>query len=884
MKRALSLVALLLLLGGAVSTHAQSSFFYIIPDKISFGTVTVGQSSSRGINTYRSSDDGTVVRATSGDPAFTVSPSSQVVGTDGALFTVRFQPMGSGSFTAVITFSTESDGETVVLGEASVDGSGFAPFTVDPTALTFDPSLVGSSSSQTFRILAGPRSGELDLTLRSLNPAAFTVSPTEFSDFRSGQVGVVTVTFTPNAAGELRGAILVAGGGATVSVVVEGEGAAFLLSTAQLDLGGALVGCTNSGDFTVITGGLFDFSVVPTTAGLPFSVEPAAFSTAEPTVVTASFSPTGPGPAQGVFRIFARESNRIVQLQDLPISGAGVEPFADPALINFGDVPAGTASSPRSAIIMTNPPGSFQGVYSAASDNPAFRVMSTNTSGRVEVVFSPSSEGPANGIITIQVASQSNRDCAVPVQVPVQGVGTPAPLTLSPSSLDFGMVAIGQTSPASEILVSNQSATAFTGTVSSDSEAFSLNAVASAAVAQTAVTLPAGGSARVPVVFQPSSQGVVTGTISFDFRGTSAGSSDPVTLIRTVAARGEGVAANLSYLVVREGAPAGLSPGGTVNFGPSGVGATNSVQLEVRNEGSTPATIDTVSVSEAPIFAADFPTLPATIAPGGALTFTLNFTPAALASFSGTLEVGFAAFTLEGSGILSGAEITGVAGTIPANTQPEVGVRLSAPAPQQINGTLTLTYTPAGALRPDPSVQFENGGTSVSFTVEEDSEVAVFPNGDPSIGFQSGTVAGSFVFSASLEAGETDVTPSPEPTSSGNVAGGPPSISRVTVESVTAAGFTVVVEGFSPTREITQATFNFTGRSGIQVQPASVTPSGIGDVFRNWYQSEASAAFGSMFTLTIPFTISGETNAIASVSATISNAQGASSAVSANLP
>jgi hypothetical protein len=195
-----------------------------------------------------------------------------------------------------------------------------------------------------------------------------------------------------------------------------------------------------------------------------------------------------------------------------------------------------------------------------------------------------------------------------------------------------------------------------------------------------------------------------------------------------------------------------------------------------------------------------------------------------------------------------------------------------------------MAYTPAGSLPPDPTVQFENGGLSVSFTVPEGATDAIFPGDQATIGFQSGTVAAGFVFSASLDAGEADVTPSPAPTQTGNVAGGAPTITGVTVESVTGSGFTVVVEGFSLTREITQATFNFTGRSGIQVQPSSVTPSGIADAFRNWYQSGASMAFGSMFTLTIPFTISGETNAIASVSVTINNAQGASSAVSASLP
>jgi Abnormal spindle-like microcephaly-assoc'd, ASPM-SPD-2-Hydin len=883
LKRAPVLVLLLFLLGSAVAVRAQSDFFYMSPDRISFGTITVGQSMSATIYTYRSFDDGTVVTATSSHPAFTVSPSSQIVGTDGAAFSVRFQPTAGGTYSGIITFSTESNGQTRVLGQAPVDGTGYAPFTVNPTSLTFDPLLVGSSSSKTFRIAVNPQAGALNFTVQSSNPAVYSVSPTQFSGLSSSQVGIVTVTFTPNAAGTLRGAINVAGGTSTVPVVVEGEGAAFLLSKPQIDFGGALVGCTNSGEFTVTTGSLFDFSIVPTIPGGPFTVEPTTFSTDQATSVAALFTPVSPGPAQGIFRVFARANNRIVQQQDLPFSGTGVEPVADPASIDFGNVPAGTTSSPLSAVIRANPEGSFQGAYSASSDSPAFRVISTNTSGRVEIVFSPSSEGPASGVITVQVAAQSDRECAVTLVIPVQGVGAATPLTLSPLSLDFGMVSIGQTSSAREVVVSNESAAAFTGTVSSDNAVFRLNPAGSA-VPQTAVTVPAGGTARVPVVFEPSGEGVATGTITFDFQGAPSGSGDPVNVTRTVAVRGEGIAANLSYVVVQAGQPADLSPGGTFNFGPTGVGETNSVELDVRNEGSTPSPVDLVLASDAPIFTVEGPALPTTIAPGEALTLTLNFKPTALASFQGTLQVGSVAFALEGSGILGGAEISGVAETIPANSQPEVGVTLSAPASSALSGMLTMAYTPAGGAQPDPTVQFEIGGMSVSFTVPEGESAAVFPGGGTTIGFQSGTVAAHFVFSASLAAGEADVTPTPAPTQSGDVAGGAPVISSVAVESVTASGFTVVVEGFSPTREITAATFNFTGRSGIQVQPASVTPSGIGDAFRTWYESDASAAFGSMFTLTIPFTISGETNAIASVSATISNAQGASSPVSASLP
>jgi hypothetical protein len=95
------------------------------------------------------------------------------------------------------------------------------------------------------------------------------------------------------------------------------------------------------------------------------------------------------------------------------------------------------------------------------------------------------------------------------------------------------------------------------------------------------------------------------------------------------------------------------------------------------------------------------------------LTFTLNFQPSALAPFSGTLDVGFASFALDGSGVLGGAQITGVADSVPANTQPQVGVVLSQPAPRNLTGTLMMAYTPAGSLRPDPTAQFATGGTRV---------------------------------------------------------------------------------------------------------------------------------------------------------------------------
>ena len=882
MKRALGLVVLILMLGGAVAVPAQSPFFYLAPQEISFGTVTVGQTATRTVRAYRGADDGTVVTATSDNPAFSVTPMSQVVGTDGDTFTVRFHPLASGLQSGIITF-TEGGSQPRVLGELPVNGTGFAPFTVNPTSLTFEQTLVGASLSKTFRIIVGSQVEAIDLSVQSSHPDVFLPSPASFSAVSGGQSRVVTVAFSPDTAGVLRGAIRITGGGAVVSVEVEGEGSAFLLSPAQLDLGGALVGCSTSRPFTVTTGGLFDFQIVPVTQGLPFSAEPATFSASEPTEVTALFAPVAAGPAQGALRVFARLGGMIVQQQDLAVAGIGTEPVASPAAIDFGETPVGVAAS-GSFVIMPNPPAAFQGIYSASSDNPAFRVVSTNTSGRVNIDFSPVAEGPASGIITVEVATQSDRECAATVQVPVEGIGGQALLTLTPETIDFGMQPVGQASSPREVVVSNQSNRAFSGTVTSNSPAFRVNPAVQGAVAQTTVNVPAGGSVRVPIVFEPAAVGVVDGQVTFDLSGAPIASGDiPPVVVRTVTVSGEGAAANLSFVVVQAGTPAPVSPGGVVDFGPTGVGSANSVEFEVRNEGSTPAPVDLISASDQPIFDVQGPALPTTIAPGATLTLTLSFQPAALSSYSGALAVGSSVFTLEGRGVLGGAEITGIGDTLAAGGQAAVGVRLSGPAAQDLSGTLTMVYTPAGTLPADPSAQFVTGGMSVPFTVPAGGEVAAFSGAD-SIGFQAGTVAASFEFAASLESGEVDVTPTPSPTRTATVAAGPPTISSATVEAVTASGFTVVVQGFSPTREITQATFTFTGRSGVQVQPGSVTPAGIGAAFQSWYQSATSAPFGSMFTLTMPFTISGETNGIASVAVTVANAQGTSQPSSANLP
>jgi hypothetical protein len=79
------------------------------------------------------------------------------------------------------------------------------------------------------------------------------------------------------------------------------------------------------------------------------------------------------------------------------------------------------------------------------------------------------------------------------------------------------------------------------------------------------------------------------------------------------------------------------------------------------------------------------------------------------------------------------------------------------------------------------------------------------------------------------------------------------------------------------------AAFHFTAAAGATLQTTDISVD-VSSLFTAWYQNPASLATGSQFTLTVPFTVGGNTSTIASVTVTLTNSVGASAPVSANVP
>jgi hypothetical protein len=214
-------------------------------------------------------------------------------------------------------------------------------------------------------------------------------------------------------------------------------------------------------------------------------------------------------------------------------------------------------------------------------------------------------------------------------------------------------------------------------------------------------------------------------------------------------------------------------------------------------------------------------------------------------------------------------------------TQPALGITIPNAYPLAITGTVTLTFAPDSPSPDGQEVVFTTGGRTVGFTVAANSTQVAFSGATPAV--QTGTVSGTITLTLKLTAAGIDITPLPAPSTKITIAKAAPVIvsGGVTVTPTT-GGFNIVVVGYATSREMVSATVGFTAASGVTLASSTATIS-LASVFTTWYTNSASAAYGSNFSLTMPFTIANgtNTNSLTSVSVVLTNAVGNSTSVSA---
>ena len=437
-------------------------------------------------------------------------------------------------------------------------------------------------------------------------------------------------------------------------------------------------------------------------------------------------------------------------------------------------------------------------------------------------------------------------------------------------------IAIGQSESATIQVQNTGNAPGTISVISLSGSSFSL-----ANLPALPITLAPNATTSFTLIANPSQPGPATGTLRIG--------NDLFTLSVT------GIGANLTYSYVTAGTSTPIQPQGSVLFSPLSVSQTASLPFTVTNTGTSAALIATIGIasnSSSPFTLTGLPPLPLNLQPGASITFTINFTPTSTGQATATLLVNAQPFSLLGFGnqppALPAYQIVGPSGSIGPSQQPTIGLTLAQGYPLNLAGTLAIQVTP-NAFASDPAIQFATGGATVAFTIPAGQTQAIFPNGSTSIRFQTGTVAGGITIIPTFATTTgLNLTPANPTELQLTVPSQAPVLLAASISSPSATGFVVTVSGYVTGRSLTSLSYTFSVASGV-TSATSTFSVDVSQAANIWFGSSASTAFGSQFSIAVPFTLQASggavaTTALQSVAVTATNGIGVSNSVNATFP
>jgi hypothetical protein len=320
----------------------------------------------------------------------------------------------------------------------------------------------------------------------------------------------------------------------------------------------------------------------------------------------------------------------------IPVSGTGQQPNttsqpppASPALqvsataLQFGSVPIGgnaqqslTLTSNGTAPLEISALNAQGSAFSAQMPSLPLTLQPGQTL-TLPVTFGPKSSGAETGQLVI--SSDAAQAPSVTVNLTGNGtatapppvLGTPA-LTLSSSAVNFGSVAVGSQASNSVTLTSSGTAAVVLQSLAVNGDGFSTGPL------QLPLTLAPGQQVAIPLTFSPANAGAQTGEITLTDNATGSPSGISLT--------GTGTAS------------ASLSAPTDIDFGDITVGSHGSRTVTLTSNGSTPVTVNSVTVAGAS-FSGPTEVLPQVLQPNQQMSLKLNFGPTADGNAAGTVTV-----------------------------------------------------------------------------------------------------------------------------------------------------------------------------------------------------------------------------------------------------
>src|SRR5882762_2112945 len=297
--------------------------------------------------------------------------------------------------------------------------------------------------------------------------------------------------------------------------------------------------------------------------------------------------------------------------QNLPAPSGQLS--ATPGSVDFGSVEVGVSSTQN--ITFNNTGSGSLTISQAAVSGAGFTLvgqtfpltLSAGQSSSVNIQFAPTDTSSTTGSVSLLSSATT-----LATSVTLKGAGVRHQLSITPSSVGFGNVAVG-TANAQTVTLTNS------GTANLN---ISQGSVTGAGFGMSGLTFPfslaPGQSSAFNAQFVPTAPGNMSGSVSF----TSNARNSP-----TVAS------------LTGSGMLAALSPNpSSFNFGNVLVGSTGAQTITLSNSGTASVTISAASASGTG-FSIIGLSVPLTLAAGQNTTFSGQFAPSATGSATGSVSI-----------------------------------------------------------------------------------------------------------------------------------------------------------------------------------------------------------------------------------------------------
>jgi hypothetical protein len=238
---------------------------------------------------------------------------------------------------------------------------------------------------------------------------------------------------------------------------------------------------------------------------------------------TITFTPATTGNVNGVVTFTSNASNRTL---NVGVGGKGVNDWAlqaNPTSLAFGSVLVGSSSTLPMTILNAGSTaetiniGQVGGLGYSVSGVKLPLTLEAGQSFTFSVTFAPTVVGPSAGTIV------ATSPLSPTLTIPLSGTGaTAGQLTVSPATMNFGSVNVGQNSSQGGQLTAGTS-TVIVSSATMSNPAFALSGITLPA------TIPAGQALNYTVTFTPQSGGTISGTLSFASNAANSPSVEALT-------------------------------------------------------------------------------------------------------------------------------------------------------------------------------------------------------------------------------------------------------------------------------------------------------------------------------------------------------------------